>query len=339
MLIPGLLARSPTVTPTVTVHRNASFGGSIWSAHETNWFIKYLGNFTSFELCLEACRTWHAQPGAKCKAAEWYMANPSEPRSQGCYARIDGLNQTTGQPGVISAQLAWPCVTDEDCSLNGVCRANGTCACDPQWGGADCGALRLLPAPKDGGTGTWFASRNGSSQWGGNPFRSPVDGRYHVFAVEMTKSCGIGDFRTNSRIVLASSASPLGPYRFDAVWRAPFAHTPRAWPGADGSLLVAYVGRQAVPEVAQRDCRRAAKPAYAPPAHGGVGAADRGGVGAEVLAADLSYRGPQCVGLMVAHSASGKLSGPWTHNFVYDPSVDEWYGALGLPGQQGAANG
>lgn len=267
------------------------------------------------------------------------MANPSEPRSQGCYARIDGLNQTTGQPGVISAQLAWPCVTDEDCSLNGVCRANGTCACDPQWGGADCGALRLLPAPKDGGTGTWFASRNGSSQWGGNPFRSPVDGRYHVFAVEMTKSCGIGDFRTNSRIVLASSASPLGPYRFDAVWRAPFAHTPRAWPGADGSLLVAYVGRQAVPEVAQRDCRRAAKPAYAPPAHGGVGAADRGGVGAEVLAADLSYRGPQCVGLMVAHSASGKLSGPWTHNFVYDPSVDEWYGALGLPGQQGAANG
>ena len=80
------------VIPTVTVHRNASFGGSIWSVHETNWFIKYLGNVTSFEACLDACRTWHAQPGAKCKAAEWYMANPSEPLSQGCYARIDGLN-------------------------------------------------------------------------------------------------------------------------------------------------------------------------------------------------------------------------------------------------------
>ena len=54
MLIPGLLASAPTVIPTVTVLRNASFGGSIWSAHETNWYIKYLGNVTSFEACLES---------------------------------------------------------------------------------------------------------------------------------------------------------------------------------------------------------------------------------------------------------------------------------------------
>ena len=238
LLVLGAVSlQAPNTIPNVTVHPNASFGGAIWSSHETNWYIKYLANVTSFEACLEACRAWDAQPGAKCKAAQWYYPNSTEPRSQGCYARIDGLNQTTPQQDVISAQLAWPCVTDEDCNLNGVCGANGTCACDPQWDGADCGALRLLPAPKDGGTATWFATRNGSSQWvsggpvpkqlrplrspppavawalssqGGNPFRS-FDGRYHVFVVEMTKSCAIVDYTTNSRIVQASSSSPLGP--------------------------------------------------------------------------------------------------------------------------------
>ena len=361
LLVLGAVSlQAPNTIPNVTVHPNASFGGAIWSSHETNWYIKYLANVTSFEACLEACRAWDAQPGAKCKAAQWYYPNSTEPRSQGCYARIDGLNQTTPQQDVISAQLAWPCVTDEDCNLNGVCGANGTCACDPQWDGADCGALRLLPAPKDGGTATWFATRNGSSQWvsggpvpkllrplrspppavawalssqGGNPFRS-FDGRYHVFVVEMTKSCAIVDYTTNSRIVQASSASPLGPYEFDTVWRAPFAHTPRAWPGPNGSLLVAYVGRQAVPDAAQRDCR----------GEGGARAEARGGAVADVeekagTGQDFSYRNPECVGIMVAQSASGNLSGPWTHNFVYDPSIDEWYGAPGLTGQQGGAPG
>ena len=163
--------------PSVVVHPNHSFGGHIWSPHEDNWYIKYLGNVSSFAACLEACVTWDAQPGATCRAAEWYAPRPSESRSLGCFARIDGVNQTTPQPGVTSAQLLWPCATDEDCSLNGMCAADGACACDAQWGGTDCGELRLLPAPKGAGTATWSAERNGSSQWGGNPFLSASDGR------------------------------------------------------------------------------------------------------------------------------------------------------------------
>jgi len=224
--------------PTATWHNATSFGGHIWSAHETNAYIKYLGNFSSASACLDACAAWDAQPGAKCRALDWYSPQAGEPRSQGCYARIDGVFENTSQPGVTSAVLDWPCARDEDCSLNGVCdAAGGACACDPQWGGADCGELRLLPAPRGGGLQSPTLN-----YWGGNPFYS--NGSFHVFGTELTHGCQIGDFLTNSQVVHATSAAPLGPYAVAETWLEPFAHTPRAWPGPNGSLLLAYVGRQ-----------------------------------------------------------------------------------------------
>ena len=157
------------VTPTATWHNATSFGGHIWSAHETNAYIKYLGNFSSASQCLDACVKWDAQPGAKCRALDWYSPKVGDPHSQGCYARIDGVYESTAQPGVTSAVLDWPCARDEDCSLNGVCTASGACDCDPQWRGADCGELNLLPAPPGGGLQS--TTRN---YWGGNPFFAQV---------------------------------------------------------------------------------------------------------------------------------------------------------------------
>ena len=190
-----------------------------------------------------------------------------------------------------------PCRDATDCSLNGVCAAvndanvtdaspgaslkppppplpapplpapplpappasawSGRCVCDPQWMGADCGVLALLPADPEGGY-----QRPGSNQWGGNPFRDVRprgggDGRYHVFAVEMTHGCQIQDYLTNSQIVHAVSDSPGGPYRRSGVLRAPFAHAPHVWRDpSDGALLLVYEGRDRVPDAAQKRCKR-----------------------------------------------------------------------------------
>jgi hypothetical protein len=219
-----------------------------------------------------------------------------DPHSQGCYARIDGVFESTSQPGVTSAVLDWPCARDEDCSLNGVCSASGACKCDPQWSGADCGELRLLPAPRGGG----LQSRT-LNYWGGNPFFS--QGSYHVFGTEILKGCQIGDFLTNSQVVHATSATPLGPYAVNSTWLEPFAHTPRAWPGPDNSLLIAYVGRQFVPPAGQRDCAAEAADEEKPKPP-----ATRTTVGASGEArAPFPQRNPQCLGLMVAQSSSCAL--------------------------------
>ena len=101
-------------------------------------------------------------------------------------------------------QTPFKCSVDEDCNLNGLCDSgSGACACDNQWDGADCGALALLPADPNGGY-----QRKGYSQWGGNPFFSEVDGKYHVFTVEMTHGCNIDQYITNSQIVHAESSTP-----------------------------------------------------------------------------------------------------------------------------------
>ena len=64
------------------------------------------------------------------------------------------------------------CARAEDCSLNGLCSAQGVCECDPQWDGPDCGVLALLPADPQGGY-----RRPGFNGWGGNPFWSEHDSR------------------------------------------------------------------------------------------------------------------------------------------------------------------
>lgn len=140
-----------------------------------------------------------------------------------------------------------------------------------------------------------------------------------------------GDFLTNSQVVHATSSTPLGPYTVNSTWLEPFAHTPRAWPGPNNSLLIAYVGRQFVPPAGQRDCAAEAAAAAAaeqkpePPAtRATAGASDE----APVV---HPQRNPQCLGLMVAQSSSGNVSGPWLHRFVYDPSYEEWYGRLDDP--------
>ena len=129
----------------------------------------------------------------------------------------------------------------------------------------------------------------------------------------VSPGCQIGDFLTNSHVVHATSAVPLGPYSVNSTWLEPFAHTPRAWPGPNNSLLIAYVGRQFVQPAAQRNCaaEAAAEKKPKPPA-----TRTTGGLSGEARApSSFPQRNPQCLGLMVAQSSSGNVSGPWLHRF------------------------
>lgn len=110
------------------------------------------------------------------------------------------------------------------CSLNGDCVAD-RCHCFPGWRGADCGALdvgaraaRVLWPPAER-----FAA---ASSWGGSVVR---DGKFHrLFVSEMAGGCGLSTWRSNSRIVGATSrAGPLGPFKASTVLVPPFGHNAR----------------------------------------------------------------------------------------------------------------
>lgn len=275
--------------PTIAVYNDTN---AIY--HANRFVTRPLGAQPTWSACLDACIQWMAQPGAKCKAVSW--------DGRTCTSRIDGLIDLATHTGVISAELLWPCESDDDCNLNGICNmSSGQCSCDPQWRGTDCGILNLLPAVKGEGY-----QRQGLNQWGGNPFLAR-DGQYHVLVTEMTLGCPIADYETNGQVVHAVSPTPMGPYTFNSVWKAPFATTPRVWPGLNGSLLVSYAGRQSVPPEKQRNCS-AQRQAYL------------------AVEATAPRRDAECAGMMVAESATGSLAGPWKTQLLYDPAPDEWDG-------------
>jgi hypothetical protein len=48
---------------------------------------------------------------------------------------------------LVSLAAASVCVTDDACSLNGLCKA-GACQCHAPWSGSSCGILDELPGPR-----------------------------------------------------------------------------------------------------------------------------------------------------------------------------------------------
>eukprot|EP01050_Picozoa_sp_SAG11_P015187 SAG11_NODE_1944_length_4019_cov_2.495792_2_plen_164_part_00 len=87
---------------------------------------------------------------------------------------------------------ACACSHDGDCSYNGVCdKAARSCACDPQWEGAHCARLRLLPASKRAG----FRSPHVAgpevnvSSWGGSILFDEATSTWHMFSAEMINDC------------------------------------------------------------------------------------------------------------------------------------------------------
>jgi hypothetical protein len=130
------------------------------------------------------------------------------------------------------------CATADDCSLNGDC-VNATCACDPQWSGsAACDVLALLPADKASG----YHNASAAS-WGGMSIRDPATGAWHLFASEMVGGCGLGSWKTNSRIIRAQGGAPAGPFGPPQAVSPPFSHNVKVFQSpTDGAFLLFSIG-------------------------------------------------------------------------------------------------
>ena len=132
---------------------------------------------------------------------------------------------------------AYSCTSAADCSLNGDCVA-GNCACDPWWSGSStCDVLAILPAKK---SAPGYRNSSGVSSWGGMSIRDDA-GVWHLFAAEMVGKCGLGSWKTNSRIVRGIGNLPGGPFTIEQAIMAPFAHNPKVFKTVDKSGATVYL--------------------------------------------------------------------------------------------------
>eukprot|EP00756_Hemistasia_phaeocysticola_P066394 Hpha_TRINITY_DN9205_c0_g2::TRINITY_DN9205_c0_g2_i1::g.28860::m.28860 len=137
-----------------------------------------------------------------------------------------------------AVSIAAHCDGELGCSLNGKC-VDGRCVCEPAWEGEKCETFARLPA--DPATGYQSPHDPGAeanvSSWGGSVLKGE-DGKFHMYAAEMVKGCGIEFWEPNSRVIHAVSDTPEGPYRRVSVVANPFAHEPTAMRGPKGEWVV-----------------------------------------------------------------------------------------------------
>ncbi len=151
--------------------------------------------------------------------------------------------------GAASGHIDVACIDAIGCELNGECHS-GVCSCYEGWVGETCGQLDLLPiehpykTPAYGTVPT--TTTEGRASWGGSIVADPHDDHlFHLFAAEMSLSCGLTAWYRNSIIVHATAASPVGPFeRKDVVLEA-FAHEPtvvRLPDSAGGGYVMFKIG-------------------------------------------------------------------------------------------------
>ena len=125
-------------------------------------------------------------------------------------------------PSLISRTPAQPCRT--------VAR---TAPYDPRWCSQACSPStigRTLLSGTDALFVFFWGCRyiNVTAQsWGGGAIQG-ADGTYSLFAAEMDRGCGLGDFNNNSQIIHATASHPAGPYSRRGVVRVPFVRVFRA---------------------------------------------------------------------------------------------------------------
>ena len=176
---------------------------------------------------------------------------PNETAPARCVAVVDAEEwrwSRVAARGAVAGRVDWPlarCENDADCGYNGACDpATSACACDAAWEGDRCQTLALLPATRgaglrmvDGATGANVSS------WGGavllDADASPP--RYHMWALEMADACGLEAWRSNSRVVHATSDDGVFFARREVVFDA-FAHEPTVARAPTGEWVMWFTG-------------------------------------------------------------------------------------------------
>eukprot|EP00940_MAST-03C_sp_MAST-3C-sp2_P000135 g135.t1 len=144
------------------------------------------------------------------------------------------------------------CRDESDCFHNGDCTDNGKCVCDAAWEGEQCDVLRFDPSSTARRAGYHNASE---ASWGGNAIFDESTGMYHLFVAQMANGCGLGDYGTNSMIIRAVSKEPSGPFTFEEIVLAPFAHNPtaRKLPNNEG-IVIYFIGDGNAPRESVKNC-------------------------------------------------------------------------------------
>lgn len=164
--------------------------------------------------------------------------NASSPLASGCFGVLEPRWSPAPAPSSTTGRVAWPCRTDDDCSLNGQCLLpSGACACRRAWEGPTCATLRLVPGPRGAG----FQPVDGgapTSTWGGSVV--PCAGGFCMIASEIAGHCGIAAWSQNSRVVVSRAAAPGGAYeRVAELWPV-FSHEPVLAVAPTGEVVVYY---------------------------------------------------------------------------------------------------
>jgi hypothetical protein len=153
----------------------------------------------------------------------------------------------------IATFRASACATDDDCSLNGICSPDQTCACDPGWRADDCSELDLQPVDRWTGynhtnatSPDFYKQGAGNSSWGGHVIQDPVDKKlFHLITSQMSHGCGLSGWRPFSTIIRAESrVGPRGPYLWTEDLFGPFHHNPTTmWSPADKKYVLYFIGK------------------------------------------------------------------------------------------------
>lgn len=213
----------------VEYHQNASLLFLVAVPHGNTSTSRFLGSPPDAAACASLClavtpRCYaFTHYGAEYEVASGhfdYYGPVREANVRGqCFGVVTPQWSPTPRPGATTGRVLRPCEMESDCSHNGRC-VEGRCDCDAAWSGRTCDQLRISPTPESAGYAPVDGGQ-GTSTWKGSVARGE-DGRYHMWASELTHHCGIDAWLANSRIVHAVSDSGVdGSYRrVDVVYDA-----------------------------------------------------------------------------------------------------------------------
>ena len=131
------------------------------------------------------------------------------------------------------------CITNADCSLNGICD-DRQCACEAAWTGPQCDRLAFTAALRHSGYRHKSLSGTNTSSWGGSVLHSETDRRWHMWTSEIINNCGLNAWQSNSRIVHTVSDEPTGEFTFVDEVVPVFAHNPTVVRGEKGEYVMLF---------------------------------------------------------------------------------------------------